>query len=210
MKAIQKADRFHFHFRGRWTAQNIIDMLKTLAFRVLRFLYRSRKLLLLIAVVVLITLLFNFLIGSWIGNNANPNNNDDEDRTIPARGTIHVRGLEIYGGDIITADSGNIYLDWGELTLGATKNASFYVLSNSNVDVELGLNVTNWVPKGIDHYFSISWDYNGTILSSGADQEPLLVTLSLNVASSKDFIDFLVNNSVTDFGFDITVYASGV
>ena len=94
--------------------------------------------------------------------------------------------------------------------MGATKNASFYVLSNSNVDVELGLNVTNWVPPEIDHYFSISWDYNGTVLTSGPDQEPLLVTLSLNVAASKEFINFLVDNSVTDFGFDITVYASGV
>ena len=72
------------------------------------------------------------------------------------------------------------------------------------------MNVTNWVPKGIAHYFSISWDYNGTILSSGPDEKPLFVTLILNVASSKDFIDFLVDNSVTDFGFDITVYASGV
>ena len=210
MKAIQKAGRFHFHFRGRQTAQNIFDMLKTLAFRVLRFLYRSRKLILLIAVAILITLVLNFLIISLMGNTANSNDNDDEDRTLPARGTIHVRGLEIYGGDIITADSGNIYLDWGELTLGATKNASFYVLSNSNVDVELGLNVTNWVPPEIDHYFSISWDYNGTVLTSGPDQEPLLVTLSLNVAASKEFINFLVDNSVTDFGFDITVYASGV
>ena len=66
------------------------------------------------------------------------------------------------------------------------------------------------MPPGIDHYFSISWDYNGTVLTSGPDQEPLLVTLSLNVAASKEFINFLVDNSVTDFGFDITVYASGV
>ena len=48
------------------------------------------------------------------------------------------------------------------------------------------------------------------MLTSGPDQEPLLVTLSLNVAASKEFINFLVDNSVTDFGFDITVYASGV
>ena len=78
----------------------------------LRFLYRSRKLILLITVAILITLVINFLIISLMGNTANSNNNEDEDRTLPARGTIHVRGLEIYGGDIITADSGNIYLDW--------------------------------------------------------------------------------------------------
>jgi hypothetical protein len=48
------------------------------------------------------------------------------------------------------------------------------------------------------------------MLTSGPDQEPLLVTLSLNVVSPKELIDFLVDNSVTNFGFDITVYASGV
>jgi hypothetical protein len=186
-------------------------MLKTLVYRALRFLYRSRKLILLIAVIVLITLVFNFLIFSWIGNNADSNNNnEDEDRTIPARGTIDVRGLEIYGGDIITADSGSVYLYWGELTLGASKNASFYVLSNSNVNVTLGLNVTAWDPAGLEDYFNISWDYNGTELSSGPDREPIFVTLNLKVASSKEFIDFLIDNSVTSFGFDITVYASGV
>ena len=131
---------------------------------------------------MLITLVFNFLIFSWIGNNADSNNNnEDEDRTIPARGAIDVRGLEIYGGDIITADSGSVYLDWGELTLGASKNASFYVLSNSNVNVTLGLNVTAWDPAGLEDYFNISWDYNGTELSSGPDREPIFVTLNLKV-----------------------------
>jgi hypothetical protein len=48
------------------------------------------------------------------------------------------------------------------------------------------------------------------VLSLGPNQEPLLVTLNLNFVSSKEFIDFLVDNSVTNFGIDITVYASGV
>jgi len=34
--------------------------------------------------------------------------------------------------------------------------------------------------------------------------------VSLNVASSREFIDFLVENNVTAFGFDITVYPSEV
>ena len=98
-------------------------------------------------------------------------------------------------------------MNWGELTLGASENASFYVKSNSNVDVKLGLNVTNWTPPGIDKYLTISWDYNGTVL---APTQTILVTVNLEVASDGDFIDFLVENSVTSFGFDMTVYASGV
>jgi len=152
-----------------------------------------------------VTFIFSFLIASWFSNSAfEPNG--DENRTLPTTGTIHVRGLEIYGGNV-TSESGRVYVNWGELTLGASENASFYVKSNSNVDVKLGLNVTNWTPPGIDKYLTISWDYNGTVL---APTQTILVTVNLEVASDGDFIDFLVENSVTSFGFDMTVYASGV
>ena len=92
-----------------------------------------------------------------------------------------------------------MYTDCSELTLGASKNASFYVRTNSNVDVELGLNVTNWTPAGIKDYIGISWNYNGTLL-----------TVNLDVSSSDDFVDFIVKNGVKSFGFDMTIYASGV
>jgi hypothetical protein len=163
----------------------------------------------LIIVVVLVTLLFNFLIASLANNDANDENEEVNDRIIPTTGTIYVRGLELYGGDI-KSESGKVYIDWGELTLGTSKNASFYVRSNSNVDVKLKLNVTDWTPAGIEDYIHISWDYNGTLLHSGPDQVPLWVTFNLDVSSSGDFIDFIVENEVTSFGFDMTVYASGV
>ncbi|MBN1244250.1 hypothetical protein JXA31_01490 [Candidatus Bathyarchaeota archaeon] len=150
------------------------------------------------------TLISSFLIASWFYGAYTPIG--DDDRTIPTTGVIYVRGLEIYGGDITSA-TGNVTVDWGELTLGASKNASFHVKSTSNVDVELGLNVTNWEPLGIEEYITISWNYNGTVLSPAQE---ILVTVNLDVSSSEDFIDFLVENNVTAFGFDITIYASGV
>jgi hypothetical protein len=178
-----------------------------------RFLYRSRKIILFILIVVLVTLVFSFLMAPLVNNDAGDNadngGNDENDRNIPTAGTIYVSDLEIYGGDI-KAESGKVYIDWGELTFGASKNATFYVRSTSNVDVELGLNVTNWIPSGIEDYLDISWDYNGTILSSEPDQVPLLVTVNLTVSSNEEFIDFIVENEVTSFGFDMTIYASGV
>ena len=156
----------------------------------------------------MLTLVFSYLIAPWFSNGAEAPNGPD-DRTIPTTGTITVQGLEIYGGDIKSEASGKVYVDWGELTLGTSKNAAFYVKSTSNIDVTLGLNVTKWTPPGIDNYLRLSWDYNGTVLKSGPDQEPLLVTVNLAVASSGDFIDFLVKNSVSSFGFDMTIYASG-
>jgi hypothetical protein len=162
----------------------------------------------LIIVVVLVTLLFNFLIGSWVNNDANNGaNNNVNGQTVSTTGTIHVSGLEIYGGDI-KSEVGNDYIDWGELSPGDSKKASFYVQSTSGVNVILGLNVTDWAPAGIQSYIAISWDYNGTSLN--LDQSPLLVTVSLDVSSSGEFVDFIVENEVTSFGFDMTVYASGV
>ena len=170
------------------------------------FLYSSRKTVLLVTAVFVVTLAFSFLIASWfIGSDYTPSG--DYDRSVPTTGTISVQGLEIYGGDIkYNPSSDTVYVDWGELGLGAYKNATFYVKSSSNVNVTLELNVTNWEPPGIDEYIHIFWDYDGTLLSP---TEELRVTLTLEVASSGDFIDFLVANEVTAFGFDITVYASG-
>jgi hypothetical protein len=205
---VEVIQRNAFDFRGqsRWATENLVGFLKKVFSRIFRFLLNSRKIILLIFAIVLITLLFNFLIASWVNNNTN---NETNDRTISTTGSIYVRGLELYGGDI-KSESGHEHIDWGELTLGTSKNASFYVRSTSNVDVKLALSVNNWMPEGIEDYIRISWDYNGTLLRSGADQVPLLVNVNLNVSSSGDFIDFIVENGVTSFGFNMTIYASGV
>jgi hypothetical protein len=177
------------------------DFLKKIVAGIPRFLNRSKKVVLLVIVVVLVTLTFNFLIASWVNNGAN---NGEDEPTIPTTGTMYVRGLEIYGGDL-KSEFEKVYIDWGELTLGASKNASLYIQSTSNVDVKLGLNVTNWTPAGIEDYIDISWDYDGTLLSP---TQELLAMVNLNVSSDGDFIDFLVDNKVTEFGFDITIFAS--
>ena len=206
MEVIQRTV-FNFRCQSRWAVQNVVGFLKKIVSLILRFLHRYSKMILLIAVVVLITLIFNFLIVAWFSNSNNGTNGEEEDRTITTTGKLRVEGLQIYGGDI-TSESDKVYIDWGELTLGASKNAAFYVLSTSNVNVTLGLNVTHWMPAGMEDYITISWDYNGTVLSP--KHEPLSVTVNLNVASSREFIEFLVENDVTTFSFDMTVYASGV
>ena len=155
----------------------------------------------------MVALIFSFSIATWLSSDDYVPN-EDYDRTVPTTGTIKVQGLEIYGGDIKYNPAAKaLYVDWGELTLGVYKNSSFYVKSNSTVDVELALNVTDWEPPGIEDYLSISWDYNGTLLSP---TQEIFVTVTMEVASSSEFIDFLIENEVIDFGFDITVYASGV
>ena len=190
--------------------------LKKTAIVIIRFLYRSRTKVLFITTILLATLLVSFLLASWFyGNNYaysdmsnDGSQNGDYDRTVSTRGNVVVQGLEIYGGDT-KYDPGNkaFYVDWGELSLGTYKNVSFIVKSTSNVNVTLTLNVTNWSPIGIDEFISVYWNYNGTVLIPSRE---LYITATLEVASSGDFIDFLVENAVTSFGFDMTVYATGL
>lgn len=181
--------------------------LKKSVMPVTRFLYSSRKTVLLVTAVFLVTLIFSFLIATWFSSDSYAPN-DEYDRNVPTTGTIKVQGLEIYGGDIkYDPGSDTVYVDWGELTLGVFKNSSFYVKSNSTIDVHLELNVTNWEPPGIEEYLVISWDYNGTSLSP---YQEVFVTVTLEVPATGDFIDFLVTNEVTAFGFDIIVYSSQV
>jgi hypothetical protein len=187
-------------------AKSLGRLLKKAAITVTLFLYRSRRTVLLVAAVFLVTLIFSFSVATWLSSNSYAPNTD-YDRTVPTVGTIVFQDLEIFGGDV-TVESDAVLIDWGELTIGASKNTTFFVKSTSNIDVALELNVTNWMPAGIEEYITISWNYNGTVLNP--NHRPLLVTVNLEVASSGDFIDFLITNEVTAFGFDITIYASGV
>jgi hypothetical protein len=212
VEVIPRTALFNFHLQRHLASENVVDLIKKGVSRIAHFFYSSRKTILLILVVVLVTLVFSYFIAPFVNDDANNNagNGADEisDRTLPTTGTIYVSGLEIYGGDT-KSRSGNVYIDWAELTLGSSKSASFYVRSTGNADVELGLNVTKWTPSGIGDYLNISWDYDGTLLGSGPNQVPLLVTINLAVSSSGEFIDFILENKVTSFSFDMTIYASG-
>jgi hypothetical protein len=73
--------------------------------------------------------------------------------------------------------------------------------------VTLRLNVTNWTIADTDKYLTLSWNYNGTELKMPY-QEPLLIIVNLAVPLNRDFINFLVKNSVSSFNFDMTIYAS--
>ena len=98
-------------------------------------------------------------------------------------------------------------MDWGALTLGSIKNVEFYVKNALNVNVKLELQVNNWMPAGIDDYLTIHWDNEGTVLTP---TQEIPATVTLEVASDGGLIDFLVENEVTAFGFDITIFASSV
>jgi len=192
----------------------MLDFVKKTIAGISRFLYRSRRILLSITIVILIAIVLNSLPVSWLSGDGNKvadsqfnrdTQTNDSNSTVSTTGALNVKGLEVYGGDL-KSHLGKAYLDWGELGPGASSALSFYVKSTSSVDVELGLNVTGWTPSGIEPFMSFSWNHNGERLSP---QQELLVTVNLSVASSGEFIDYIVENQVQTFSFEMTVYASG-
>jgi hypothetical protein len=111
-----------------------------------------------------------------------------------------VTGLEVYGGNLSGRSIG-----WGTLNVGDSENVSFYVRSTSNVPIVLAFDVSDWYPPAMSSYLVLSWDYNGTCLRPN---QSILLTLTLASSSSEDFKNYLINNNVTSFNFDIHIYAA--
>jgi len=112
-------------------------------------------------------------------------------------------GVEAYGLDIKSQD-GTPYLDWGVIYPGMQVNRTLYVGSISNVEITLVLNTTNWAPRSFSDYINLSWNCTEAHISPG---EVFAVTLTLTVSDSQSFIDYLINNEVSDFSFEIIIRA---
>jgi len=115
-------------------------------------------------------------------------------------GNLYVTGVEIYGGDL----EGN-QIRWGHLYLGDSKDVSFFVLSTSNVPIRLSLSVTDWTPPGISSFLNLSWNYNQTIINPN---QGVYLTLTLTTPISQEFTNYLINNNVNLFNFNIHIYST--
>ena len=161
----------------------------------LRFLSRSRRIVLLIIIVAAITITCNVLIAVWLSRSY--------ELAVPSMGTIYVTGVEAYGGDLKLIN-GMVSIDWGTLKWGDSRSVSFYLRSTSSVPARLALNVTDWNPERMKDYATVSWNYNGTQL---APQQEILVRFTLTTPDTRDFANYLVSNGVTSYNFTIYVYA---
>ena len=180
-------------------------MLKNFLRSFFKTLHSQRKIVLLVITVVVITVLVHTLISVWLSRFHNWN--------VPSVGTIYAIGVEVYDGDLVQ-DGNQSYVDWGTVYPGISTNRSFYIRSDSNVEItptlEL-LNVTFLSSEGenvtdpLNNYMSLTWNYNNTPLTP---LQEVYVTLTLSVSSDIDFINFLINNNVTSFSFNIHIYPS--
>jgi hypothetical protein len=169
--------------------------MKTQFQSLIAFLNRSKKTLLLIIIVATASVAVSSLISIMLSKVDN--------LTIPTLGNIKTIGVEAYWDPNL--ENKTEVLDWGILSVGLSRNVTFYVRSISNYKITLNLNVTDWMPANISDYMTLSWDYNGTHLNPG---EIIPVTLTLSTSYSDSFIFYLIDNDVQSFSLDIHIIAS--
>jgi|YelNatPaOPRAMG01_1025707.scaffolds.fasta_scaffold85970_2 archaellum component FlaG (FlaF/FlaG flagellin family) len=58
-------------------------------------------------------------------------------------------------------------INWGDVSLGTTKNYTTYIKNKGTVNVVISLNTTNWNPSNAKDYIQLSWDYDGRVLHPG-------------------------------------------
>jgi hypothetical protein len=181
-----------------------VTKLKITPNSLIQFILRSKKTILLIISVSVITLTASTLISIWLSHNHN--------LRFPSLGTIRIIDLEAYGGDITTTQEGQ-YLDWGTIYPGTATNRSFYIKSISNVPIILNLTFANLTfqnskeqevtaPLPITNPMNLTWNYYNTVLYLN---DTIYVTLTLETSYDPNFVNYVINNDVKKFNFEIII-----
>ena len=172
---------------------------------IVRFISRFWKTLLLIIAVSLATLILSTAISLLLRNFHNFH--------LPSLGTIRVIGVEAFGENINTTQDGKQFIDWGTVYPGSLTNRSFYVKSISNEPITLQLIISNLTfqnsegnnvmePLPVENPLILTWNYSGAPLNP---KEQIFVVLTLEISSDRRFIDFIIDNDVKRFYFDISI-----
>lgn len=173
---------------------------------VIGLLNRSRKTVLLIVIAAILTLVLSATVSIWYSRFDNFH--------FPSIGTIRMIGVKAYWDASLENETEE--LEWGIIYPGSLDNATFYLKSMSNVETTLKLSTSNWTflnssdmiiqePNNITEYMNLTWNYSNETLSPG---EAIQVMLTLRVDDSPAFIEFLIENNVANFAFDIIIRPS--
>lgn len=165
---------------------------------------RSKKIIFLIIIVSAATLLISTVVSIWL--------NKFHNLRFPSLGTLRVVEVEAYDGNI-TIQDGNQILDWGAVYPGTLTNRSFYIKSISNIPVILNLTFSNLTfknsreenvtePLPIMNPMTLTWNYDNRLLYLN---DTIYVTLTLETTSDPSFIEYVINNDVKKFSFDIII-----
>jgi len=171
----------------------------------IKFLKRSKKTLLIIIVVAIITLCASTIVSIWLDVHSN--------FYFPSVGNIRTIGVKAYWDQEHANETTEI--QWGTLYPGSTNNVTLYLRSTSNHKITLTMQTGNWTflnssdiavsgPDSMTPFMNLTWNYDNTPISPN---ETLQVTLTLHVSDSSTFIEYLVQNEIRSFSFDISIRA---
>jgi len=111
---------------------------------------------------------------------------------IGSRGNVRVEGVGVY--EDRNCSNATSYLDWGTLEPGSAQNITLYVRNEGNRVATLFLAVDNWNPANASNYMSLSWNYDGRMLSP---MQTVEVTLTLSVSQNVE--------NIVEFSFDVII-----
>jgi hypothetical protein len=180
------------------TAENSLDTF-------IKSIRQQKRTILLIASVAAITLSLSIIIPMMLSTTTHLN--------LPSIGTIRTIGVKAYYDP--TLKNVTTQIQWGKMYPGWVTNVTLYMKSVSNVQTQLRLQTANWTfyngtnavvsgPSNVTQYLNLTWNYTGTALSPS---QVIPVNLTLSVAESPTFVQFLIHNRVTSFSFDIIIAA---
>jgi len=132
---------------------------------------------------------------------------------LPTIGNIIAVGYQAYGGDIVTT-AGNQSIDWGTVYVGTSTNRTFTLKSKSTTITTPQLNTTDWTFRNQQNQpvaspavndITVNWTLDSTQLAPNQEAN---VTLTLTVKYDSTFVEYLIDNSVRTFSFDIVIEPS--
>lgn len=176
--------------------------------RLISFFKKSKKTILLILSVAIITLAVSTGISILLTRM--------NTFRLPTVGTIRIIGAEAMGGDINITEDGKQFIDWGTVYPGKPVNRSFYIKSKSNVPIKIALidiakaNITFQNSRGeeisehppIMKPINLTLDLNNTEIKPN---EKVYVTLTLTISSDPEFLHFLIEKDAQNFSFEIVI-----
>lgn len=161
-----------------------------------RILLPSAKTTLTIIVVAVYTITLTTLIASVLRTNHN--------LLIPGLGNIYTLGYE--------AD--NKTLDWGTIYVGTSTDRAINLTSKSSTMTTPFLNYGDWkfndipVPTSLVNNMRLNWSLsNDTRI---APNQKINVTFTLTIEYDPTLVDYLINNTIRTFTFNITIHPSQV
>jgi hypothetical protein len=77
---------------------------------------------------------------------------------------------------------------WGSISAGTSTNQTVYVKNTGTGTMTLSMAVSNWSPAGASTYLSVTWDKQGSTLTTGQSSAAILtLTVSPSVTGITSF-----------------------